>query len=167
MVMHLLLEYENYPSSLLGIQVPRFISISKAALLANVPTHEIHDKIEKNVLASTRGKIHIEDLVECFPDIRLEEADMLLFVEKVKEESFAAGAMKEHGIETLSSLRYELKKSKTNEEYYRERANKYEDLILQLNDQLKGLEKKFEDKNRIQRLLNWLEQRLVDIRRND
>ncbi len=145
----------------------RFISVSKAAHLANVPAHEIQNKIEKNILASTRGKIHIDDLVECFPNVRLEDADMLTFVEKVKEESFAAGAMKQHGIETLSSLRYELKKSKTNVEYYRERAQKYEDLISQLNDQLQGLEKKIGDKNRIQGLLTWLEQRQAEIGRND
>ena len=145
----------------------RFISISKAAQLACVPAYEIQNKIEKNILASTRGKIHIDDLVECFPNIRIEEADMLSFVEKVKEESFAAGAMKQHGIETMSSLRYELKRTRTNVEYYRERAQKYEDLILQLNEQLQGLEKKIGDKNRIQGLLTWLEQRLAEIRRND
>jgi len=145
----------------------RFISISKAAQLASVPAYEIQNKIEKNILASTRGKIHIDDLVECFPNIRIEEADMLSFVEKVKEESFAAGAMKQHGIETMSSLRYELKRTRTNVEYYRERAQKYEDLILQLNEQLQGLEKKIGDKNRIQGLLTWLEQRLAEIRRND
>lgn len=144
-----------------------FISVNKAALLANVPAHEIQNKITQNILVTTRGKIHIDDLIECFPDIQLEEVDMLSFVAKVKEESFAAGALKQHGIETLSSLRYELKKSKTNVEYYRERAQKYEELVLQINDQLHSLEKKIGDKNRMQGLLTWLEQRLAEIRRNE
>ncbi len=74
--------------------MPRFVSIAKAALLASVPAKEIQNKIDTNQLAVTRGQIHIDDLIECYPAIRADETDMLSLVAKIKEESFAAGCSK-------------------------------------------------------------------------
>ena len=99
--------------------MPRFISITKAALLANVQVKDIQEKISNNQLASTRGKIHIEDFIDCYPQAEVEQADMLSLVEKIKEQSFECGAAKQHGELTFASLKQELKNCRTKAKYYR------------------------------------------------
>ena len=149
--------------------MPRFVSITKAAILANVPSQEIQNKIDQHLLSSTRGQIHIDDLLECFPNAQLEEADMLSYVTKIKEASFATGAMKSHGEANYVSLEEEVVELRRKVEYHREKAQKYEELIIHLRDQLLEVEKKFGDKHsqRLQAVFHWLEQRLSEIRRNN
>ena len=147
--------------------MPRFISITKAALIANVQVKDIQDKISKNQLASTRGKIHIDDFIDCYPQAEVEQADMLSLVEKIKEQSFECGAAKQHGELTFAALKQELKNCRTNEKYYRERSGKYEELILHACKTLNDTEGKVINEQRIQRLKQWIEKRLVEIQRNE
>jgi N12 class adenine-specific DNA methylase len=147
--------------------MPRFISISKAALLAHVQAKEIQEKINNNQLSSTRGKIHVDDFLECYPHARIDEVDMLLLVEKIKEKSFEDGAAKQHGEVTIASLKQDLKKSKTNEEYFREQSRKYEELILQICENLNDTEDRRTNEQRIQTLKKWIDKRLSEIQRNE
>ncbi len=146
--------------------MPRFISISKAALLAKVHVKEIQEKINNNLLASTRGIIHIDDLLACYPHADVEQADMLSLVEKIKEESFESGAAKQHGEVTFASLKKDLHKSKTNADYYRERSVKFEELILYIRKNLNDTEVKGTSEQRIQSLKQWIDSRLTEIHRN-
>jgi len=147
--------------------MPRFISISKAAALAHVQAKEIQEKINNNQLSSTRGKIHVDDFLECYPQAHIEEIDMLSLVEKIKEQSFEDGAAKQHGEVTFASLKQELKKSKTNEEYFREQSRKYEELILQICENLSDSEDRRTNEQRIQTLKKWIDKRLSEIQRNE
>lgn len=146
--------------------MPRFISISKAASLANVQAKDIQEKINSNQLTSTRGKIHVEDLLECYPQAHIEEADMLSLVEKIKEQSFESGAAKQHGEVTFLSLKQDLQKCKTNLEYYREQSGKYEELILYICDNLKSKEDSISNEQHTQRLKQWMVKRLAEIQHN-
>ena len=67
-------------------------------------------KLINNQLSSTRGKIHVDDFLECYPQAHIEEVDMLSLVEKIKEQSFEDGAAKQHGEVTFASLKQDLKK---------------------------------------------------------
>jgi hypothetical protein len=147
--------------------MPRFISISKAASLANVQAKEIQEKINKNQLASTRGKIHVDDFLECYPQAHVEEIDMLSLVEKIKEQSFESGAAKQHGKVTFASLKKDLQKCKTNLEYYREQAGKYEELVLQICENLKDKKDLASKEQHEQRLKRWIVKRLAEIQRNE
>jgi|GEM_PF-2486403 len=148
--------------------MPRFISITKAALLANVQVKEIQEKISNNQLVSTRGKIHIDDFIDCYPRAEVDQADMLSLVEKIKEQSFESGAAKQHGELTFASLKQELQKCKTNAEYYREQSGKYEELILRIRENLNDTEHhKGASELRIQRLKQWIDKRLAEIQRNE
>ena len=49
--------------------MPRFVSIAKASFLTGVTANEIQNKIDNQQLTSTRGQIHIDDLIECYPKI--------------------------------------------------------------------------------------------------
>ncbi|MGH1536452.1 MAG: hypothetical protein ACRBDX_00135 [Gammaproteobacteria bacterium] len=146
--------------------MPRFISISKAASLANVQAKEILEKINSNQLASTRGKIHIDDLVECYPQAHVELADMLSLVEKIKEQSFESGAAKQHGEVTFASLKQDLQKCKTNLEYYREQSRKYEELVLHIQENLSDEKNRNSDNRWTQRLKQWIDKRLGEIQQN-
>jgi len=147
--------------------VPRFISISKAASLAKVQAKEIQEKINNNQLASTRGKIHVDDLLECYPKAHIEEADMLSLVEKIKEQSFERGAAKQHGEVTFASLKQDLRKCKTNLEYYREQSAKYAELILHICENLSDNDDLGSNEQRILRLRQWIDKRLAEINRNE
>lgn len=147
--------------------MPRFISVTKAASLANVQAKEIQEKINNKELASTRGKIHIDDLIDCYPLAHVEQADMLSLVEKIKEQSFESGAAKQHGEVTFASLKQDLKKSKTNVEYYREQSRKYEELILHICENLKDTEDRGTNEQRIRTLQKWIDKRLNEIQRNE
>lgn len=147
--------------------MPRFISISKAALLANVHAKEIQEKINNNQLASTRGKIHVDDLLECYPQAHVEEIDMLSFMEIIKEQSFESGAAKQHGEVTFASLKQDLQKCKTNLEYYREQSGKYEELVLHICENLKEKDNLISKEQHVQRLKQWIVKRLAEIQRNE
>ncbi len=147
--------------------MPRFVSITKAALLANVQVKEIQGKINSKILSTTRGQIHLDDLVECYPAVLIEEADMLSLVAKIKEESFAVGAAKQHGEVTYSTLKEELVKQKVNANYYREQSQKFEEIIFQLRENLEVLQQKMGESQRFEGLIHWVDQRLKEIRRND
>jgi len=147
--------------------MPRFISISKAALLANVQAKEIQEKINTHQLASTCGKIHLDDLLECYPHAHIEEVDMLSLVEKIKEQSFESGAAKQHGEVTFASLKKDLKKCKSNLEYYREQSGKYEELILHICENLTDKEGSNSNEQRLQRLKQWIDKRFAEIQRNE
>ncbi len=146
--------------------MPRFISISKAASIANVHAKEIQEKINKKQLSSTRGKIHIDDLVECYPQAHVEQADMLSLVEKIKEQSFESGAAKQHGEVTFASLKQELQKCKINLEYYREQSHKYEELVHHIQESLSDAESREEDVRWRVRLKQWIDKRLSEIQQN-
>ncbi len=145
----------------------RFISISKAAMFANVQIKDIQEKINNNQLVTTRGKIHIEDLLECYPQADVEQADMLSLVEKIKEQSFESGAAKQHGEVTFASLKHDLHKCKTNAEYYRQRSIKFEELISYIRENLHDTDVKGTGEQRIQSLKQWIDSRLAEIQRNE
>jgi hypothetical protein len=145
----------------------RFISITKAALFANVQTKDIQEKINCNQLATTRGKIHIDDLLECYPDAKVEQANMISLVEKIKEQSFESGAAKQHGEVTFASLKEDLHKSKMNSEYYRERSTKFEELITYMRENLNDTNETGLSEKRVQRLKQWIDIRLAEIHRNE
>lgn len=147
--------------------MPQFISIARAAILANVKAKEIQEKIDSKQLASTRGKIHTDDLINCFPDANIDEVDMVSLVERIKEESFEAGAAKQHGELTFSALKDDLVKYKTNAKYYHEQAEKFEDLFTQVKDNLIDMQSKELTEKRVQRMIDWLDKRMGEIRRNN
>jgi hypothetical protein len=147
--------------------MPRFISISKAALLANVPAKEIQEKINNKQLASTRGKIHIDDLIDCYPQAQIDHADMLTLVEKIKQQSFENGAAKQHGEISFTSLKQDLQKYKINVEYYRDQNRKYEALIHHIQENLSDIDSEEMNKQRVFRLKQWIDKRLSEIQRNE
>ena len=146
--------------------MPRFLSITKAAQLANVPAKEVREKIHNKQLASTRGHIHIDDLIECFPNIHREEADMHQLVAKIKADSFVTGAAKQHHELTVADLKLELQKMKNNSDFYHERSQKFEELILQLRNNLEEMQQVMGKSPRIQALIDWLDHRIGEIHRN-
>ncbi len=145
----------------------RFISITKAASLANVHAKEIQQKIKSKELSSSRGQIYIEELIECYPHIRMEDADIHSMVKKIKDQSFDIGAHKQFEQMTISELTVSLKKFQTNVDYYKEQTKKYEHLVQHLINHLKDLEEHIEDNQRVHVILHWIEHRLSEIQRNE
>ena len=144
----------------------RFISITKAAQLASVSVKEVQEKIDNKMLASTRGQIHIDDLVDCYPKVHIEEIDMVTLVEKIKEESFVVGGAKQSSKMTYSELDQELQKQKANVEYYHERSQKFEDMLMHLRHNLEDFQRKW-NSQKIHGLIHWMDKKLEEIRRND
>lgn len=147
----------------------RFISISKAALFAKVQVKDVQEKINSHQLTTTRGKIHVDDLLDCYPQAEVEQADMLTLVEKIKEQSFESGAAKQNGEVTFASLKQDLQKTKKNAEYYRNRSVKFEELIAYIRENLNDTDSKVKgtSEQRMQSLKQWIDSRLAEIHRNE
>lgn len=59
-----------------------FISVAKAAKLVGVTHRELKTVIDKGELAMVKGQIHIDDLVEKYPQVSTDDADMVSWVKK-------------------------------------------------------------------------------------
>ena len=99
--------------------------------------------------------------------LNLDQLDMVALVEKIKEHSFEKGAAKQHGEVSIDTLKRDLQKYKTNANYYREQAAKYEELVTHVQENLMDMQVRSPDDHRPQRLIDWIEKRLNEIQRND
>ena len=61
----------------------RFISVAKAANLIGVSNREMQAIVNQGELPVVKGKIHIDDLIEKYPQVNSADADMLTWVSKI------------------------------------------------------------------------------------
>ena len=65
----------------------RFVTIHKAATLVGISARDLQLEIETGQLPCVRGMVHIDDLTELHPNVSSEEADMVRWVNKIKDSS--------------------------------------------------------------------------------
>lgn len=101
-----------------------------------------HGKIDSKISSTTRGQIHLDDLVECYPTLPIDEADILLLVAEIKEELFTVGAVKQHNKVACSTLKEGLVKQNIKVNYHCEQSQKFEKIIYWLRGDLEVLQQK-------------------------
>ena len=136
----------------------RFVTIAKAAQLIGISTRQLQVEIKNGELSTVRGMIHIDDLADVHPNVKVEEADMVAWVAKIKNESL------QHAIDKLdhelskTELRELLLKVNAELAYHRDRHVTYESLIHEIRYSLTVLQKRSTEPNKIQSIIAWIDQ---------
>lgn len=138
----------------------RFVSVHKAAVLVGISDHDLQVEIDKGRLPSVRGMVHLDDLTELHPNIRTDEADMLMWVNKIKDSSLQNATAKLYHELSKTELRKILMKANTEIAYQREKIETYESLIQELRYSLQVLQEKSSEPNKIQSLIAWIDKKL-------
>ncbi|MFK8027826.1 MAG: hypothetical protein AB8C40_07185 [Gammaproteobacteria bacterium] len=137
----------------------RFVTVHKAATLVGISARDLQSEIDTGRLPCVRGMVHIDDLTELHPNVSSDEADMVMWVNKIKDSSL------QHATEKLShelskqELRQMLMKANTQLSYQRDKIESYENLVHELQYSLQVLKEKSSEPNKIQSLIAWIEKK--------
>ena len=137
----------------------RFVTVYKAASLVGISARDLQTEIDNGCLTSVRGMVHIDDLTELHPNVSSDDADMVRWVNKIKDSSL------QHATEKLShelsknELHEMLAKTNTQLSYQRDKIESYENLINELRYSLQVLKEKSAEPNKIQSLIAWIDKR--------
>ncbi len=137
----------------------RFVTVHKAATLVGISARDLQSEIDTGRLPCVRGMVHIDDLTELHPNVSSDEADMVMWVNKIKDSSL------QHATEKLShelskqELRQMLMKANTQLSYQRDKIESYENLVHELQYNLQVLKEKSSEPNKIQSLIAWIEKK--------
>ncbi len=137
----------------------RFVTVHKAAALVGITPRDIQCEIDNGRLPSVRGMVHIDDLTEIHPNVRTEEADMVSWVNKIKDSSLKHATEKLTHELSKSELRQLLNKANTELSYQRDKIESYEHLIHELRYSLQVLKEKSSEPNKIQSLIAWIDKK--------
>lgn len=139
----------------------RFVTVAKAAQLIGISTRELQLEIDSGNLSTVRGMIHIDDLTDAHPDVNVAEADMVVWVAKIKDESLQHATDKlEHEL-SKPELHSLLTKANAELAYQRDKIAIYESLIHEVRYSLKVLQKRSSEPNKIQSIIAWIDQKLA------
>ena len=138
----------------------RFVTVSKAAALVGLTTRELQLEIEDGRLPSVRGMVHIDDLTELHPNASLDEVDMVLWVNKIKDYSLQNATDKLSHELTKTELHDLLMKANAELAYHRDKIQTYESLLHELRYSLQVLQKNSSEPNKIQSLIAWIDRNL-------
>ena len=138
----------------------RFVSVSKAATLVGISTKELQCEIEQGQLQTVRGMVHVDDLAELYPQVSIEEVDMVEWVNKIKDTSLLSATEKLSHQLSKQELRDLLTKAHAEQAYQRDKIEAYENMIQELKYSLQVLQKKSSEPNKIQSLISWIENKL-------
>ena len=138
----------------------RFVSISKAAALVGISSRELRVEIEDGRLPSVRGMVHLDDLSELHPNVSVDQADMVEWVNKIKDSSLVSATEKLTHELNKNELRELLIKSQTELAYQRDKIETYENIIQELRYSLQVIQKKSPEPNKIQSLISWIDKKL-------
>lgn len=137
----------------------RFVTVHKAATLAGIPARDLQLEINAGRLPCVRGMVHIDDLTELHPNVSSDDADMVRWVNKIKDSSLQHATEKLSHELTKSELRQMLSKANKQISYQRDKIESYEHLIHELRYSLEVLKEKSSEPNKIQSLIAWLDKK--------
>jgi hypothetical protein len=137
----------------------RFVTVNKAATLVGIPVRDLQLEIDTGRLPCVRGMVHIDDLTELHPNVNSDDADMVIWVNKIKDSSLQHAAEKLSHELTKSELRRMLSKANMQLSYQRDKIEAYELLVHELRYSLQTLKEKSSEPNKIQSLIAWLDKK--------
>ena len=143
------------------VRMGRFVTVAKAAQLIGITRRELQVEIDKGELSTVRGMIHIDDLADVHPNVKVEEADMVAWVTKIKNESLQHATEKlDHDL-SKSELHQLLIKANTELAYHRDKNTLYESLIHEIRHSLTVLQRRSTEPNKIQSIIDWIDHYLA------
>jgi CDP-4-dehydro-6-deoxyglucose reductase len=144
--------------------MPQLLALSRAARLVGVPRAALQKRIQNGSLHSYEGMISTEELLEAYPEIKLEDAGMLEKTTQIKQEAFARRVRdrmlppKEVLAERLFEQSRELADIKTH-------LKRYHSLVIAMQERLQDLSQQAPEaeRNTLAALDNWIEQQLQSV----
>jgi hypothetical protein len=135
----------------------RYIDVSRAARLAGVSRAEIQRLVADSSLATFEGKIEYAALVNVFPEIKDSRSSMVEIVSQIKEDAVRKKTNSQGGggKPSMATLQHQVDDLRKDLDYYRQRADDYRSILLELRPKLESLQQKSEHKQHIQTIINW------------
>ena len=137
-----------------------FVSVTKAAHIVGISIDQMHQQINDGVLSTARGMIHLDDLRQCYPNIKIDGVDMVAWVNKIKDGSLSQGSDKPPNEMNRSELVAQLQKARLETAYQRNRVKKHEQILVSLRQSLLHLKEHSTEPNQLQSLISWVNRQL-------
>jgi CDP-4-dehydro-6-deoxyglucose reductase len=139
----------------------RLIDASRAARMAGVSRTEIQQLIADGRLQTFEGKVSIDELATIYPELDTSRSYMSEVVDQIKEDAVGKRHRDRMADADLDpdALRQELGKARREVAYYRERAERYRDVLRSLKERLVALQEHSDQKSRIEALIQWISQK--------
>ena len=132
----------------------QFLNLAMAAKMAGVKRGNVQDKIRQGYLSTFEGMIHVDELLRVFPAAKLENTEMIDFVDRTKEA--ALGKMQQNDdperlLQQIGELRRMLA-----EDHHRNVT--YTQIITDLSSRLLDMQKQCDKKDKVmlETVVNWL-----------
>ncbi len=140
----------------------RFISVAKAANLIGVSNREMQAIVNQGELPVVKGKIHIDDLIEKYPQVNSADADMLSWVSKIKDAPGQHVSDKPPTELTRDELIVLAARNQKEIAYIKDKCKSYSDMLREIKFSLAELQKESHHPNRVQTIIAWIEKKLSD-----
>jgi CDP-4-dehydro-6-deoxyglucose reductase, E3 len=145
--------------------VDRLIDTSRAARLAGVTRGEIERHIASGTLSSFEGKVNMRDLLKIYPEIDDSGRYMFEVVSQIKEDAVGKAIRRRGGeeVQDPAALRREIASLRREAGYYKDRCEKYKQVLTELRPKLIELQKTSEQKSRFGALIAWLTHKTQEV----
>ncbi len=139
--------------------MPQLLNLSRAARLAGVTRGELQKKIQKGELTTFEGEIAINDLLRVYPNVELENNEMLDRVAMIKETAMPKTDFGDGAQPIPKVIATRLDNLNTTLARVKSALNASEDLIQEAIDRLRVLAEQNSpvDPDRLRALVDWLE----------
>ncbi|MGA7180967.1 MAG: 2Fe-2S iron-sulfur cluster-binding protein [Thiobacillaceae bacterium] len=144
--------------------MPQLLALSRAARLVGVPRGALQKRVQEGSLHSYEGMISTEELLQAYPEIKLEDAGLLEKTTQIKQEAFGRRVRdrmlppKEVLAERLFEQSRELADVKTH-------LKRYHSLVIDMQQKLQELSQRASEneRNTLAKLDDWIENQLESV----
>jgi len=139
-----------------------FVSVAKAASLIGITSRELKAVITKGELKTVKGQIHLDDLAEKYPQVNVEEADMVSWVKTIKKTTNQHVSDKPPSELTRDELIILASRSSKEIAYLKDKLDNSTSLMREIKYSLTELKKDFPAPSRLQTIIDWIESKYLD-----
>lgn len=140
----------------------RFVSVAKAASLVGISPRELKAVIDDGELTTVKGQIHIEDLAEKYPEVSVEDADMVSWVKKIKKTTNLHVSDKPPSELSRDELIILVARSSKEIAYLKDKLDSSTNLMREIKYSLTELKKDSPAPSRLQTIIDWIERKYLD-----
>ena len=127
--------------------------------MAGVPREAIQRHIADGTLTAFEGKIEFGQLRALYPEIEGTQQSMLEILSQIKEDALTKSIKQAAGERDMASLIAEVKQLAAEAAHYKRQVNDYRRLTLDLREMLLDLKTKIGHKQRVEAVIQWLDQK--------
>ena len=139
-----------------------FVTVAKAASLVGITSRELKAAINKGELKTVKGRIHLDDLVEKYPEVNVQDADMVSWVKKIKKTSNQHVSDKPPSELSRDELIILVSRSTKEIAYLKDKLDNSTNLMREIKYSLTELKKDSPIPCRIQTIIDWIESKYLD-----